>query len=325
MEIFDPYEKVLGKISDQYNRKEPFLFAINFNKTLGFCINPTYAQKTGLRFSITENSFDLTINHKDVELISSPLSYEDYTHKFDKIRSHIENGDTYLVNLTQETPIQINIGLEEIYERSKAPFKLFVPGYFAVFSPEPFIQIDKNTIRTMPMKGTISGDHPDNKHILKLDPKENAEHNTIVDLLRNDLSIIATDVYVKKLKYIELVKTHSGSLYQMSSEIEGTIRQEFINDIGSLIDHMLPAGSVSGAPKLKTVSIIREVEAYDRGFYTGIFGYFDGTHLRSAVMIRFIENRGDQYYYKSGGGLTALSDPILEYKELLQKIYVPIF
>jgi para-aminobenzoate synthetase component 1 len=86
----------------------------------------------------------------------------------------------------------------------------------------------------------------------------------------------------------------------------------------------LPAGSITGAPKAKTVEIIKQTENYTRGFYTGIFGYFDGVNLDSAVMIRFIENENGRLFFKSGGGITSMSEVQKEYEELIQKIYVPI-
>ncbi len=88
---------------------------------------------------------------------------------------------------------------------------------------------------------------------------------------------------------------------------------------------LLPAGSVTGAPKKKTLEIIEETENYDRGYYTGIFGIFDGKNLDSCVLIRFIENQiTDKLIYKSGGGITFLSDAEKEYDEMLKKVYVPI-
>jgi para-aminobenzoate synthetase component 1 len=87
---------------------------------------------------------------------------------------------------------------------------------------------------------------------------------------------------------------------------------------------MLPAGSICGAPKAKTISIIQEVEQDPRGYYTGIFGYFDGEILDSAVNIRYLEKNDERLLYRSGGGITFLSDQESEYKELIEKIYVPV-
>lgn len=111
----------------------------------------------------------------------------------------------------------------------------------------------------------------------------------------------------------------------MSSEIEGIVKPEFQNKIGSLMHKLLPAGSILGAPKEKTLEVILESENYDRGFYTGVCGYFDGKDLDSGVMIRYIENENNQLYFKSGGGITHQSDATAEYEEMINKIYVPIY
>ena len=87
---------------------------------------------------------------------------------------------------------------------------------------------------------------------------------------------------------------------------------------------MLPAGSICGAPKEKTVSIIQEVEQEKRGYYTGIFGFFDGENLDSAVNIRYLEKHQSEIRYRSGGGITSLSNLESEYNELIEKIYVPV-
>ena len=92
-----------------------------------------------------------------------------------------------------------------------------------------------------------------------------------------------------------------------------------------MLKKMLPAGSVTGAPKNKTVEIIQNAETYERGFYTGIAGFFDGMSLDSCVLIRFIEQRNGKFYFKSGGGITAKSEMKSEYEELKQKIYVPLY
>ncbi|OGU77880.1 MAG: hypothetical protein A2279_07140 [Stygiobacter sp. RIFOXYA12_FULL_38_9] len=86
---------------------------------------------------------------------------------------------------------------------------------------------------------------------------------------------------------------------------------------------MLPAGSISGAPKKKTVEIIQNAEKLERGYYTGVFGYYDGNNLDSAVMIRFIEQTAEGLVYRSGGGITFMSDVNSEYQELIDKVYVP--
>jgi len=99
---------------------------------------------------------------------------------------------------------------------------------------------------------------------------------------------------------------------------------DYNNNIGDIIYKLLPAGSITGAPKKKCIEIIDEVENYDRGYYTGVMGIFDGTNLDSCVMIRFIEKTDNGYYYKSGGGIRIDSNMDHEYEELNDKIYIPI-
>ncbi|MGX2951697.1 chorismate-binding protein, partial [Ursidibacter sp. B-7004-1] len=153
---------------------------------------------------------------------------------------------------------------------------------------------------------------------------EFTEHNTIVDLIRNDLALVAKYIQVTKYRYIDKVETHRGSIYQTSSEICGELEHNWQNRIGTILATLLPAGSISGAPKLKTVEIIQQAEQQERGYYTGIFGYFDGENLESAVAIRYIEQQGNRLIFRSGGGITALSQLDEEYNEILEKVYVPI-
>jgi len=113
-------------------------------------------------------------------------------------------------------------------------------------------------------------------------------------------------------------------LLQVSSKITGKLAPGYLSFLGDIIFMLLPAGSVTGAPKKKTVEIIRETEKYRRGFYTGVTGLFDGENLDSGVMIRFIENTNKGLVYKSGGGITMFSDCICEYNEMIDKVYVPV-
>jgi para-aminobenzoate synthetase component 1 len=131
-------------------------------------------------------------------------------------------------------------------------------------------------------------------------------------------------VHVKRYRYIEKLQTNKGELLQVSSEIVGTLPTDYKTKLGELLLSLLPAGSISGAPKPKTVEIIKKAESYNRGFYTGIFGFFDGKTVDSAVMIRFIEQQENAFVFKSGGGITSQSDVQKEYEELIQKVYVPI-
>ena len=129
---------------------------------------------------------------------------------------------------------------------------------------------------------------------------------------------------VTRFRYIDEVRTWEKNLLQVSSEICGHLDKDYANYLGDILLKLLPAGSVSGAPKPKTLEIIRAVEEEDRGYYTGVFGYFNGKDLDSGVMIRFIENKDGKYFYRSGGGITTQSDVESEYQETIDKVYVPV-
>ena len=143
-------------------------------------------------------------------------------------------------------------------------------------------------------------------------------------MIRNDLSIVAENVTVDEFRFIDRIVTHEKTLLQVSSKISGTLPDNYLENIGEIIFKLLPAGSITGAPKRKTVEIIKNVEITSRNYYTGIFGIFDGFNLDSSVMIRFIEKNRNKLFFKSGGGITYLSKAASEYQELIDKVYVPI-
>lgn len=306
----------------------PFLFIIDFlgENTRVLPLSDIDPEKLLFEVQGVTNAPSQSILPTPVELEKFPVDFATYQSAFEQVQYHIRRGDTYLVNLSFETPIELNLSLRDVFYRSQARYKLLFENQWVVFSPESFCRIDETgVIRTFPMKGTIDASLPDAQAKLANDAKERAEHTTVVDLLRNDLSQIASNVTVPRFQYLEKITTHRRALWQMSSEIRGQLPDNYADSIGDLLFKMLPAGSISGAPKPKTVAIIREVENYERGYYTGIFGLFDGTQLDSGVMIRFIENQDGQYVFKSGGGITYFSDAEREYQELIDKIYVPIY
>lgn len=318
-------EKVFELMNDYGSRLQPFLFGIDFEIKNGFFIDPLKADKAGIYFNINGIGNDLPSEYENapVKLIKFPVALSSYKHAFEIIHNNLVAGNSYLTNLTFPTPIELNITLPEIFSRSKARYRLLFRDQFVVFSPEIFVQIIDKTIRSFPMKGTIDASFPGAEKTILNDPKETAEHNTIVDLIRNDLSMVASDVKVDRFRYIEKIVTHEMSLLQVSSEISGTLPENYQENLGNIFRKLLPAGSISGAPKKRTLQIIHEAETYSRGFYTGIFGYFDGSKLDSGVMIRFIKKENEKLVFCSGGGITVNSNPETEYNELIDKVYVP--
>jgi len=318
-------DSFIGLMNQYGADKEPFMFIIDYEMNSPE-IFKLQSVPTGIKYStpLISNVLTSKINSSEVLFKKQPVSFSRYSEAFNYVRKNIELGNTYLLNLTFPTEIETDLTLEEIFYSSTAKYKLLYHNSFVVFSPEIFVRISNGLIKSFPMKGTIESSVPDAEKRLLEDKKEEAEHNTIIDLIRNDLSRVADNVEVTKYKYIDRIKTGRGELLQMSSEITGTLMEGYENRLGNIIAGMLPAGSVTGAPKNETVRIIRESEKYDRGWYTGIFGVFDGQNLDSGVMIRFIERDNNRLYFKSGGGITFMSDAVKEYEELISKVYVPV-
>jgi para-aminobenzoate synthetase component 1 len=302
----------------------PFVFLIDFDFDQPLIVDFDDASRLLWQTPEYKNYEPKEYPAKTMEWTIDPVDYANYEKAFLKVQEHIQMGDTYLLNLTMPTRIQANFELEEVFYASRAPYKLWLKDQFVCFSPEIFVRIKDGVISSYPMKGTIDATIENAAHQLLNDEKEVAEHHTIVDLIRNDMSTIASDVTVKRLMYLDRIHTNRGDLLQMSSQITGKLPLDYHSQIGSLIARMLPAGSICGAPKPKTVEIIKTVEPYQRGYYTGVFGIFDGKNLDSCVLIRYLEQSEGNLVFKSGGGITFLSDCALEYNELIQKVYVPI-
>jgi para-aminobenzoate synthetase component I len=256
-------------------------------------------------------------------LVPRPISEERYRRAFETVQRHLTEGNSFLVNLTFPTPVSCTWDLRQIFAFTSAPFRVLLDGRFAVFSPEPFVRIAGGRISTHPMKGTIDARVPSAEALLLGDQKEADEHATVVDLLRNDLSMVAGNVRVERYRYVQPVMTNRGTLLQTSSDITGDLPADSIRRLGDILLALLPAGSVSGAPKKRTVEIIREAEEKPRGYYTGVFGVFDGQVFESCVLIRYIERVGDGLVFRSGGGITHASEQAAEYAELIRKVYVP--
>lgn len=381
----DMKQEIIDKINRLASQDEPFLFVINYQGDKAFIrqlsdINPeeclfdfegrgnlSHAWKETLKEETSETTWQI-----------EPPLYEDYERSFNIVKNNIMAGNSYLTNLTCKVPVSCNLSLEEIFHRAKGKYKLLLRRKrtqaedkahlkeeaqnkahlkeenieenltpFVCFSPETFVKIKGGRIYSYPMKGTLDASLPNAEKLLMEDRKEAAEHATIVDLIRNDLSRVAENVRVDKYRYVNVLHTNKGDILQTSSEISGRLPEDYPHHLGEILDAQLPAGSITGAPKDKTMQIIHEAEGYDRGFYTGIMGIYDQGELNSAVMIRFIEeetspvdfeadgeknfkaNEGKkpkesrELYFKAGGGITSKSDCRREYEEVIQKIYLP--
>lgn len=297
----------------------PFTFFIDFEGK-EFVLNPENAL-----FQLEDfKNFKEKPLKKSLHVKKKFVCFEEYQEAFYKVIEEIKKGNTYLLNLTFATQLEGEIDLEEIFYAASAPFKLYVEDKFVCFSPERFVQIKEDKIKTYPMKGTIDASIENAKQKILADKKEMSEHVMVVDLLRNDLGIVANNVKVERFRYIDEIDTGERKLLQVSSQIVAQMQRGWQKNLGSILCSLLPAGSISGTPKKKTLEIISKVEKEKRGFFTGIFGYFDGKNFDSAVMIRFIQKEKNVYMYKSGGGITIDSDVYAEYQEMKDKVYVPL-
>ncbi len=304
----------------------PFLFIVDFDHERPIILRLDEVDSREILFDVNgRKNFEIPpVITKTLKFQSFPVDKTRYQQAFELSIENIRYGNSFLLNLTMPSLVKTNFSLQEIFFRSNAKYKLWLKNRFVVFSPEIFIRINDRKIRSFPMKGTMDASLFDAENRLLNNEKELAEHYTIVDLIRNDLSMVAKNVKVERFRYIETIKTNHNELLQMSSEISGDLPYNYYENLGDLLFSLLPAGSISGAPKKKTIEIIKQAEQYERGFYTGVFGIFDGENVDSGVMIRFIEKTANGLFYKSGGGITAKSICDEEYQELTDKIYVPI-
>lgn len=310
---------------NEHGKKQvPFLFIVNFEMTEGYFIeNPL--DQTNILFQINGSGnkpHTSHVNGKNQQIRRTPISPEKYQSKFDIIHDGLQYGNSFLTNLTIKTPIDTALSLDEIFQTARAKYQLLVPGRFVCFSPECFVRIGNGEISTYPMKGTIDASIPHAEEVILNDFKETAEHHTIVDLLRNDLSIYASEVQVKRFRYIDKLQTSNKEILQVSSEITGKLPADYQAHLGDILFSMLPAGSISGAPKASTIRLIQEAEQENRGYYTGVFGYYDGNKLDSGIMIRYIEETDGEKFFRSGGGITIHSEWEKEYEEVLDKVYL---
>lgn len=314
-----------AKAMDHLGKKGvPFIFLIDFEME-NIIINTDLKDHSMISYDMNGSSnIETTPSVKNITFDRDPMPFASYEKGFELVHSEIMKGNSFLLNLTYPTAINTNLSLEEIFASTSAKYKVLLHDSFVCYSPEIFIKIKNGAIYSYPMKGTIDASIENAEEIILNDRKEIAEHYTIVDLIRNDLSKVAKKVEVTKFRFVDRIKTSQKELLQVSSEIKGKLPTDWKSSLGKIIFKMLPAGSISGAPKKKTVDIIQAAEGQKRGYYTGICGHFDGENLDSGVMIRFIEKQGNQLFYRSGCGITSLSNAASEYEEMIDKVYLPI-
>jgi para-aminobenzoate synthetase component 1 len=260
--------------------------------------------------------------------LSSNFTKSAYLKAIRKVQEYIREGDVYQVNLAQRfggpfsgSTLSLYLTLREI---NPAPFAAYLDcGNFRIVSssPERFLRLRGNRVETRPIKGTRprSADPAEDRRLaseLAASVKDRAENLMIVDLLRNDLSKVCRKNSVRVPALFSLVEY--PTVFHLVSTIEGTLRPG--TSAVDLMEASFPGGSITGAPKLRAMEIITELERRNRGVYCGSIAYlsFSG-HMDSSIVIRTILQKGNRCFFHVGGGITSDSDPEEEYQETLDK------
>lgn len=262
------------------------------------------------------------------EMIKSNFTRQRYIGAVKRALQYIAEGDIYQINLSQRFSTPLVHHPLDIYEKLRSINPAPMGGFFNFDdlhilsnSPERFMRINDGVVETCPIKGTMERGKnldEDRRMIQKLkdSPKENAEHLMIVDLERNDLGKVCKFGSVK-VKELGTIKTYS-TLHHMVSRIEGQIKEDL--DTVEIIEALFPGGSITGAPKVRAMEIIDELEPTVRGIYTGAIGYIDFEgNADFNIPIRTAVVHDGFIHYQSGGGIVADSDPEKEYDETLLK------
>ncbi|MEC8996403.1 MAG: aminodeoxychorismate synthase component I [Pseudomonadota bacterium] len=260
---------------------------------------------------------------------SSNLSYEEYVEKFNSIKSYIEKGDCYQINFAQRFSLSYEGDTWEIFkkvlQKYKAPYSSYMNFPFVKilsYSPERFLQIENNHVETKPIKGTRPI-HENKQKDMQLKQelidsnKDKAENLMIVDLLRNDLGRNCNfgSIRVKKLFEIETF----SNVHHLVSTIEGKISDK--SNIFKLIRDCFPGGSITGAPKIRSMQIINELESNRRSIYCGSIGYISfNNKVDLNIAIRTIIANKNYLYFWGGGGIVYDSNVKSEFQETIDKV-----
>ena len=265
-----------------------------------------------------------------VQTCALPIySIEEYGEKVEKIKHYIREGHVFQTVLSQRWTIETRqTGFElykELRELNPSPYLYYFNyGTFEVIgsSPEMIVKKQGNKVFTCPIAGTRKRgkDEAEDKRLrdeLLSDEKERAEHVMLVDLARNDMGRISEFGTVKVTQFME-VQNYSHVMH-IVSQVEGRKKGE--SHPLDLVASFLPAGTLSGAPKIRAMEIIDELESVRRGLYGGATGYIDfGGDMDFCITIRTMVKKGNEVYLQAGAGIVADSVPENEYYECCNKV-----
>ena len=259
----------------------------------------------------------------------TPLfSREEYCDMVEKAKNYIREGDIFQIVLSNRLSAPFKGSLFDTYRILRtinpSPYMFYFAGTdveVAGASPETLVKLENGILHTFPLAGTRprgsskEEDEALEKELLQ-DEKELAEHNMLVDLGRNDLGRIS------EFGTVEVEKLHSIERYSHVMHIGSTVRGQIKKEHDALdaINAVLPAGTLSGAPKIRACQLIGELENNKRGIYGGAIGYIDfAGNMDTCIAIRLVYKKNDNVFVRSGAGIVADSDPEKEYTECLNK------
>ena len=251
-----------------------------------------------------------------------------YCHMVERAKEYIREGDIFQVVLSNRLEADMEGSLMDAYRvlrtTNPSPYMFYFSGKdgeIAGASPETLAKLEKGKLYTFPLAGTRkrgatpAQDQELEDSLLK-DEKELAEHNMLVDLGRNDIGRISRLGTVKVEKYMSIEKF--SHVMHIGSTVSGQIRED--KDAVDAMDAILPAGTLSGAPKLRACEIINELENNKRGIYGGAIGYLSFTgDMDTCIAIRLAFSKNGKVFIRSGAGIVADSVPESEYRECIQK------
>ncbi|MUL16148.1 aminodeoxychorismate synthase component I [Aliivibrio fischeri] len=270
-----------------------------------------------------DTPFSLTSDWK------SNMTESEYAKKFNTIQHYLESGDCYQINLAQRFKAQYQGSEWEAYQKlatqNGAPFSAYIKTPEVTIlsvSPERFLQVKERKIETKPIKGTRPrSNYPEidkqEAETLRNSPKDRSENLMIVDLLRNDIGRVATPGSVKVPKLFDIESF--PAVHHLVSTITGELNTEY--SATDLLKASFPGGSITGAPKIRAMEIIEELEPHRRNLYCGSIGYISrcGT-MDTSITIRTLIAYEGSLYASAGGGIVADSQVELEYEETLHKL-----
>ncbi|GAM63146.1 para-aminobenzoate synthase [Vibrio ishigakensis] len=257
------------------------------------------------------------------------MTQAEYTHKFNQVQEYLLSGDCYQINLAQRFSAQFEGDEWQAYKTLEsanvAPFSAFVrlPEHAVLsISPERFLQCHSDKVETKPIKGTrprFADPKLDAEQIsdLKTAPKDQAENLMIVDLLRNDIGRVCAPGSVKVPNLFDVESF--PAVHHLVSTITGDLDNK--HDVYDLLRACFPGGSITGAPKVRAMQIIEELEPHRRNVYCGSIGYISRCgNMDTSITIRTLITQQDSIYAWAGGGLVADSVAEDEYQETLDKL-----